>query len=387
MMYLYMKSFQLVFPIISIISCCIFPIAAQQLDQISSGVSKFDALKIPRRLVAIDNVTAWPNLSVLKNGTIIATIFNQPSHGQVEGDVECWASEDEGLTWEYRSTPTRHEPFTVRMNHAVGVSDNGNLIVLCGGWDDIGPGRNIGSKPLEATISVSKDGGETWERGGAMPPPVKGLSHHTPFGDIMVADNGDLVVGTYAFTKSADDPKSKYIGHIYAVRSRDGGKTWDNVTPIVKDIHVEAAMLHIGDGKWLAASRRFGYRDLDLHISTDDGFSWEHVEDSGIGIPRVSAAHLLKLSDGRILLTYGNRSPGNTGIDVRISEDEGKSWAAPQRIINLPGGGDIGYPAALELSGGRIIIAYYSSGIPQHDRYHMGVVNFLIDELIVRLPE
>lgn len=44
--------------------------------------------------IAIDNVCAWPNLTKMPDGAIIATIFNQPCHGLWEGDVECWASED-----------------------------------------------------------------------------------------------------------------------------------------------------------------------------------------------------------------------------------------------------------------------------------------------------
>ena len=43
------------------------------------------------RFIAIANVCAWPNLTVLNDGTIIASIFNKPSHGRGEGDVECWA--------------------------------------------------------------------------------------------------------------------------------------------------------------------------------------------------------------------------------------------------------------------------------------------------------
>lgn len=364
----------------------IIPVAAQSLDQTEN--QKFEKLDIPRRLVAIDRVCAWPNLSVLKDGTIIATIYNQPNHGLYEGDAECWASEDGGLTWRYRGTPTQHEPFTNRMNVAAGVNAENELVVLCGGWDNIRPRRNSKSSPLEASISLSKDGGQTWERAGTMPPAVKGLSHHVPFGDIMVAANGDLLVGTYAFDVHPDEsiPDYKREGHIYAVRSSDGGKTWDKVIPVVKDIHVEAAMLHLGEGKWLAASRRFGYLDLDLHVSTDDGFSWKQVENHGLTIPQVSSAHLLELNDGRILLTYGNRSPGNGGIDARISEDQGKSWSAPHRITNLSGK-DLGYPAAVQLPDGRIMVAYYSGGIQQHDRYHMGVVNFLLEEVKVKLPE
>src|SRR6185436_13057501 len=56
------------------------------------------------RYVAIDNVCAWPNLTVLRDGTIAAIIFGKPSHGQMAGDVECWASKD-GELWEKRGHP------------------------------------------------------------------------------------------------------------------------------------------------------------------------------------------------------------------------------------------------------------------------------------------
>ena len=55
--------------------------------------------------VAIQGVCAWPNLQKLPDGTIIATIFNQPCHGLWSGDVECWASTDEGRTWQLRGVP------------------------------------------------------------------------------------------------------------------------------------------------------------------------------------------------------------------------------------------------------------------------------------------
>ena len=41
------------------------------------------------RYVAIDNVCAWPQLTVLREGTIAAIIHNQPAHGLREGDIEC----------------------------------------------------------------------------------------------------------------------------------------------------------------------------------------------------------------------------------------------------------------------------------------------------------
>src|SRR5207244_167589 len=74
-----------------------------------------------QRFVAIDNVCAWPNLTRLRDGTLIATIFNQPSHGKAEGDVECWASTD-GRFWTKRGTAAPHEPSANRMNVAAGAA-------------------------------------------------------------------------------------------------------------------------------------------------------------------------------------------------------------------------------------------------------------------------
>lgn len=35
--------------------------------------------------VAIDNVCAWPNLTLLPDGRIAAVLFNQPNHSLTEG--------------------------------------------------------------------------------------------------------------------------------------------------------------------------------------------------------------------------------------------------------------------------------------------------------------
>ena len=75
----------------------------------------------PRQVLAVENVCAWPNLTLLRDGTIAAVLHNAPSHGRVEADIECWVSRN-GLTWEKRSVVTSHEPQTVRMNHAAGLA-------------------------------------------------------------------------------------------------------------------------------------------------------------------------------------------------------------------------------------------------------------------------
>jgi hypothetical protein len=105
---------------------------------IHDATAQVAELELPqaRRVVAAENVCAWPNRTLLGDGTVAAVLHNQPAHGKREGDVECWASRD-GLKWEKRSVVTQHEPHTVRMNHAAGLAQNGDLLVLCSGWTDV----------------------------------------------------------------------------------------------------------------------------------------------------------------------------------------------------------------------------------------------------------
>src|SRR3989304_302354 len=117
-------------------------------------------------MVAVDNVCAWPNLTLLGDGAIVATIFNKPSHGQVAGDVEGWASEDGGQTGQNRGTPAPHEPDGNRMNVAAGLAQNGDLIVISSGWSNRyppgRPGAPFRAGILRPWLCRSSDGGRTW---------------------------------------------------------------------------------------------------------------------------------------------------------------------------------------------------------------------------------
>ena len=133
--------------------------------------------EIVGRAVAVEGVCAWPNLTLMPDGTVVAVFHNQPSHGQQEGDVDCWASRD-GLTWEKRSTVTRHETNTVRMNHAAGLAKNGDLVVLCSGWTNVKqPERPKQAAFRDAVLRPwvlrSADGGRTWEQRDAFPTPSR----------------------------------------------------------------------------------------------------------------------------------------------------------------------------------------------------------------------
>ncbi len=322
-----------------------------------------------KTITAIPGVCAWPNLQQLTDGTLVATIFNQPCHGQWEGDLDCWASEDGGETWRYRSTPAKHEPGTNRMNCAVGFAANGDLLVLCSGWDSrlpVGKGSSTaGAKCLTPWICRSKDGARTWavEKGFPNQP---GGTPYIPFGDIIRGNDNHL--RAFVYGKTEGDPALGKDQEAFVLTSKDDGTTWDNPV-LLNECGNETMGIHLGVGKWLAASREVLAGDTHLFVSQDDARTWQRKYP--LSLPQQHNGHLLMLKDGRLVLTLGNRCKNNCGIDVRISEDRGESWGAPNRIADTEIW-DCGYPSTIERSDGMCVTAWYTQ-LPGKFPYEMRV--------------
>ena len=89
--------------------------------------------------------------------------------------------------------------------------------------------------------------------------------------------------------------------------------------------------------------------------SKDGGKTWTIPHSIGVwGLP----SHLLRLSDGRLLMSYGHRRKP-FGIQARLSQDSGESWSEPLSIASDGVGGDLGYPSTVEISGGRFLTVWY----------------------------
>ena len=344
------------------------------------------------RYVAIDNVCAWPSLTLLPNGEIVATIFNKPYHGLWAGDVECWVSADGGRLWTRRGVPAPHEPGTNRMNVAAGLAANHDLLVLASGWSNRGetPPKErtafkwgadfAGAEVLVPWVCRSRDHGLTWERsatvdcgpGGA----AAGVANPVPFGDISVAAPGLLVASVYLAGKATQ--KCGLPPGCYSICSRDDGRTWGQVSRI-GEAHNETAILCLTESHWLAAARS---GRLDLFVTEDAGAHWRL--DGPLTGPAEYPAHLLRLRDGRVLLTHGVRLRGYYGVGARLSDDRGKTWCAPARLLDFGDAWDGGYPSTVELADGTLVTAYYASRIPAHRRYHMGVILWRPEEAFAR---
>ena len=332
------------------------------------------AVSNAHHIVAIENVCAWPNLTLMPDGTVIAIIHNQPSHGSKEGEVDCWASRT-GEKWEKRGTPAPHDPNTVRMNHAAGLTKNGDLIVLCSGWtNEKQPQRpkqaSFRDAVLRSWVCRSSDGGKTWSQNKNFPAPEPGWSEYIPFGPICLAGDGSLRASCYQGKFADETLSTKKLWYAsWNFRSDDDGTTWKPVS-IIGPRHTETSLLFAGGKRWLAVAR-YGDVGVDLLASDDDGLTWTKPQ-RVTGTSELNG-HLCCLKDGRLLLSYGNRVKDKCGVMVKFSSDEGKTCGQPIRLAHSLSA-DCGYPSSVQRADGKIVTAYYSRKNEQCDHYHMGVV-------------
>jgi len=327
--------------------------------------------------VAIDNKGLWPNLTLLPNGEIAAAVYNHPSHGFGCGDVECWVSADQGRTWGFRSKITDHseDPKLTRMNHAVGLNQDGHLVALVSGWSE---GRKPPALPVQKC--VSKDDGLTWDRSLLD-------VYAIPYGDIITTDDDSLYCAAYGKNRPVD---TDYAAFLY--ESVDHGLTWRRKATI-SDNATESALMRLASGRYMTAARTHGGdaeigESVSVMISSDSGETWEKQRQ--MSLPMQHPAHLARLSDHAILLTYGSRINGIYGVVMRISRDNGETWTNPRTLISMAERSDCGYPSSVQLADGTIVTAYYfgpkmtaakfPNGLPWHRNYHMGIARWSLNE-------
>jgi len=151
---------------------------------------------------------------------------------------------------------------------------------------------------------------------------------------------------------------------VFTVRSHDGGLTWEPPVKVAEQPgseFEEPTLIETAPGRLLMVLRDNGTRWLHQVMSRDGGESWSEPRRLPIG---GYPAQLLRLADGRLLMTYGWRFP-DLGIRGVLSRDGGESWDTEHTIrirAGLPSK-NLGYPATLSAEDGKLLTVYYGENL------------------------
>lgn len=326
------------------------------------------------------------DLIKLQNGELLMMTREATEHYANDGDVILVRSKDGGQTWGDRQVIAGTKGLDEREGCGVQLRDGtivvgifyNNLYNADGTynfeWKKLMEETNsdtkreanstTGQRFLGSYVITSKDNGRSWSE------PHFINSHGMPFTDLEGPTDAPIEMpdGSILMALTGKNLLSKLNGaSAVMVRSTDHGQTWSHWSTIAADPalklggFMEPGIVVTKTGRIVAALRNHG-PDHAIYAtwSDDDGRTWAPALKTPMhGHP----ADLIQLSDGRIMASYGIRTPHSKpgGIRVCFSHDNGETWDLQSEIqirrdfVNW----DIGYPDSIELPDGRVLTAYY----------------------------
>tara|TARA_B100000700_G_scaffold99560_1_gene112043 strand:+ start:81 stop:1223 length:1143 start_codon:yes stop_codon:yes gene_type:complete len=323
--------------------------------------------------VSVGYYSGWPTLAKRSNGQLVLVASGtRESHVCPFGSVQLYRSNDEGKTWLLPQT-ILDTPIDDR-DAGILETDQGTLLATTftsnayvsilekeraeRSWDTERLAKweaahnRVTSAELAATLGTwmtrSTDGGITWSQ------PYDCILN-SPHGPVQLSNGNQLYAGKHLWREDS------YIG---VVISKDDGKSWTKQAKIPTregdnpDLYHELHAVEAPSGKLIVHIRNHNKQHAGETLqseSTDGGESWSVPHSIGVwGFP----SHLLRLRDGRIVMSYGYRR-GSMGNQARISKDEGKSWSEPITLSDNADNYDLGYTTTVELADGELLSVWY----------------------------
>ena len=316
----------------------------------------------------------WPTVARRANGELWVTWSGgREAHVCPFGQVVAMTSRDDGGTWTWPRV--LHDSAIDDRDSGCVETAKGTLLVTTfsslayedilekaekdGTWEKEklarwrGARDRLNAEERKAELGVwllrSTDGGLSWST-------RINTIVNSPHGPIQLKDGRLLYAGKRLWEK---------IKSIGVCESKDDGQTWQWLAEIptragdlAQHGYHELHAVEAQDGTLIAQIRNHNktneYETLQSE-SRDGGKTWSEPHSIGVwGMP----SHLLRLRDGRLLMTYGHRR-APFGNQARISTDNGKSWGEAMIISGDGTNRDLGYPSTVELADGKLLTVWY----------------------------
>ena len=297
---------------------------------------------------------AFPDVTRLASGDLVAVFYagtkhiSLPSPDYPRGGRICMTrSTDDGRSWSPPAT-LFDGPLDDRDPHITQISD-GTVVVSFFTYK-----KNLtGGAALNCLLVTSRDGARTWDTtptsvapGFACSAPVRELRPDTWLQAVYIEKPRSTPV-------DAGAP----LPNTYAAIARRVAGSWQDPVPLVSAAGAasplldgtEADVIALHDGRLLAVVRSDA-QNMQVSTSHDDGKSWSSPADIGF------AGHcpqLTRHSSGVIVLTH--RYPQTA---LHISRDDGQTWEGAYPVDDVIGA----YPTALELLDRTMMVIYYEEG-------------------------
>ena len=233
--------------------------------------------------------------------------------------------------------------------------------------------------PLELLVSCSEDRGRTWSRGVSVD--ISTYATAAGLGRFYEAGEGEI---WFTCTLVGPEQHDRRRAYNSVIRSRDGGKSWGDVTHMVSG-SAECQLLRLASGRWLTTIRTVGRPGdrltpdgelvnvcgLDklpiyekkarqgylLHKRTfiaesEAGREWTSVRPLTTLVGD-TPGELVQVPDGRVVFIYCHRYGPQAGVYARVSTDEGRTWQSELLALLTQANG--GYPSSTVLEDGTIV--------------------------------
>lgn len=337
-------------------------------------------------------VYTFPALLACRDGSLLLTCRRGSDKDCADEWVELYRSTDGGRRW-----ARMQSDFPVAKVGGAGSSlrlvyltelDEGHLLAASM-WIDrethrgaplFNP-RTEGCLPMGIFLADSFDGGRSWSdwRPVDLPADIGPPSLTNP---LIKLPDGGLLLSVETNKHYAD--ASKWLQRVVALRSTDGGLSWDAPSDAGRDptgrfFNWDQRVGITADGRlvsfsWVYDTVAARYCNIRRRVSSDSGRTWSAAQDIGIAD---QAGHPAMLPDGRVVLAWVDRF-GSGSIRARAAADACADFDRASEVLIYTHGeterntsgvtGTLddmsiwtyGLPYAETLESGDVMIVYYA---------------------------